>query len=283
MACHESGQHTRPPPPSPASLDNAEAPSSSPSPNACFSKLSVRSERRARPRSGRDDAPFGRRSVELLRRSVYLRRTDSKKLQNGLRAIRRKASLARWGRAFWNNWTGEGTQTPRGRAGRRATARAATVEQLFREQNEALIRFLVQRLHSREAARGVAQETYVRLLSLHDLGAVSFMRAFLYKTAANIAVDRLRRRAFMPERASGPNSASSQTRAPRAPYRGRPADRAGRAMAFRAAPEVPPGVLLHSAFYGLDFPAIAEHMGFSERSGSRLRRARAQYCRTTHG
>lgn len=68
-----------------------------------------------------------------------------------------------------------------------------TVEGLFREHNESLIRFLVARLKSHEAAMEVAQEAYVRLLSLDQLGAISFLRAFLFRTAANLAVDRLRR------------------------------------------------------------------------------------------
>src|SRR5688572_27297603 len=70
--------------------------------------------------------------------------------------------------------------------------RATLVERLFREHNEALVRFLFARLRSQQAAREVAQEAYVRLLSLDEPGAVSYLRAFLFKTAANLAVDRLR-------------------------------------------------------------------------------------------
>ena len=71
--------------------------------------------------------------------------------------------------------------------------RAAIIERLFREHNEALVRFLRGRLGSRNEALEVAQEAYVRLLSLDQPGAVSFLRAFLFKTAANIAIDRRRR------------------------------------------------------------------------------------------
>src|SRR5688572_6058110 len=72
-------------------------------------------------------------------------------------------------------------------------ARAALVERLFREHNEALIRFLMTRTHSYQEAREVAQEAYVRVLNLDQTGAVSYLRAFLFKTAANIAIDRKRR------------------------------------------------------------------------------------------
>src|SRR5688572_10406081 len=71
--------------------------------------------------------------------------------------------------------------------------RAELIEQLFREHNDTLIRFLRARLRSQQAAREVAQEAYVRLLSLDETGAVSYLRAFLFKIAENLAVDRLRR------------------------------------------------------------------------------------------
>ena len=73
------------------------------------------------------------------------------------------------------------------------TAEADAIERLFREHNESLIRFLMARLKSHQAALEVAQEAYVRLLSLDQPGAISFLRAFLFRTAANLAVDRLRR------------------------------------------------------------------------------------------
>ena len=72
-------------------------------------------------------------------------------------------------------------------------SRAMLIERLFREHNEALIRFLRGRVASRHEALEVAQEAYVRLLSLDQPGAVSYLRAFLFKTAANIAIDRRRR------------------------------------------------------------------------------------------
>jgi RNA polymerase sigma-70 factor (ECF subfamily) len=72
-------------------------------------------------------------------------------------------------------------------------SRATVVERLFREHNEALIRFLRSRVGSHNEALEVAQEAYVRLLSLDQPGAVSYLRAFLFKTAANIAIDRRRR------------------------------------------------------------------------------------------
>ena len=68
----------------------------------------------------------------------------------------------------------------------------ARIDHLFREHNDALVRFLSARLGSYQDAREVAQEAYVRLLNLDHPGATSFLKALLYKTAANLAIDRLR-------------------------------------------------------------------------------------------
>ena len=68
------------------------------------------------------------------------------------------------------------------------------VADLVREHNRALHAFLMMRLHDEHEAREVAQEAYVRLLQLDQPGAVSFLRAYLFKTAANIAIDRARQR-----------------------------------------------------------------------------------------
>jgi RNA polymerase sigma factor (sigma-70 family) len=74
-------------------------------------------------------------------------------------------------------------------------ARAQEVERLFRDHNEALVRYLTLRLHSRQEAREVAQEAYVRLLQLERTDVSSFLRAYLFRIAGNLAIDRLRRRA----------------------------------------------------------------------------------------
>ena len=56
-------------------------------------------------------------------------------------------------------------------------SRSALVDRLFREHNEALIRFLRGRVGSRNEALEIAQEAYVRLLSLDQPGAVSYLRS----------------------------------------------------------------------------------------------------------
>jgi RNA polymerase sigma factor (sigma-70 family) len=72
---------------------------------------------------------------------------------------------------------------------------ADTVSRLFREHNRALVGYLRARLRCENEAKEVAQEAYVRLLQLHQPGTPSLLRAYLFKTATNLAIDRLRRRA----------------------------------------------------------------------------------------
>lgn len=74
------------------------------------------------------------------------------------------------------------------------------VESIFRMHNDSLVRFVAAKLGSRHEACEIVQEAYVRILSLHNREAVGFLRAFLFKTAANLATDRLRlrsRRSFI--------------------------------------------------------------------------------------
>lgn len=73
-------------------------------------------------------------------------------------------------------------------------ASADAVSRLFQEHNRALVAYLAARLGSGQEAREVAQEAYVRLLQLQNPGAPSLLRAYLFKTATNLAIDRLRHR-----------------------------------------------------------------------------------------
>lgn len=145
-------------------------------------------------------------------------------------------------------------------------ARAELIDQLFREHNEALIRFLFARLRSQQDAREVAQEAYVRLLSLDEPGAVSYLRAFLFKTAANLAIDRLRR-----EELDGKAKASplfSEFTDIRTPERRVAASQTIQRLE-RLISAMPSGqrraFVLHR-FDGMDFASIAGKLGISKRT-----------------
>lgn len=70
--------------------------------------------------------------------------------------------------------------------------RSKRIEELFEAHNTALIRFLMCKLKSSQEAKEVAQEAYVRILQLDSADGVSHLQAFLFKTAANLAADRIK-------------------------------------------------------------------------------------------
>ena len=74
-----------------------------------------------------------------------------------------------------------------------SASQSEAVSRLFVEHNSTLVRVLKLRLQSEQEAREVAQEAYVRLLQLDEPGAVSFLRAYLFRIANNLATDRLRK------------------------------------------------------------------------------------------
>lgn len=145
-------------------------------------------------------------------------------------------------------------------------ARSERVEQLFREHNEALIRFLLARLRSRHAAREVAQEAYVRLLSLdRPPGAGSYMQSLLFRTAANLATDRLRREQTLARITDAPLFQEfADVRTPeRQAAAAQTVKRLERLIA--ALPQKCRQAFLLNRVEGLDFPAIARVMNLSER------------------
>jgi RNA polymerase sigma-70 factor (ECF subfamily) len=74
-----------------------------------------------------------------------------------------------------------------------APGHGALISKLFRENNRALLNFLLTHLPNEQEAREVAQEAYVKLLQLDRPEAISFLRSYLFRTAANLAIDRMRR------------------------------------------------------------------------------------------
>jgi RNA polymerase sigma-70 factor (ECF subfamily) len=143
--------------------------------------------------------------------------------------------------------------------------RPETIERLFREHNEALIRFLLPRVRSRQAALEVAQEAYVRLLSLDRPGAVSYLRSFLFKTAANLAIDWARRNDVHTRAMNTPLFREfTDNRTPeRAAVGAQEVKRLGELL-MGLPPKCREAFVLNR-FQGLDFPAIASKMNLSER------------------
>jgi RNA polymerase sigma-70 factor (ECF subfamily) len=143
-------------------------------------------------------------------------------------------------------------------------SRTAVVERLFREHNEALIRFLRGRVGSRNEALEVAQEAYVRLLSLDQPGAVSYLRAFLFKTAANIAIDRRRRHRSYDKVAGG--QLFTEFSENRTPEREVAAEQTLRHLGslIESMPAKCQASFVMSQIQGLDAATIASHLGITD-------------------
>ncbi|HWK75485.1 MAG TPA: RNA polymerase sigma factor [Povalibacter sp.] len=139
------------------------------------------------------------------------------------------------------------------------------VAELFEAHNRALTRFLTARLKCSQDAKEVAQEAYIRMLQLNAPGGVSYLRAFLFKTAANLAADRLKssvRRGRLDELEffTSPDSTSSAESSAAA---------AQELSALLQAVELLPAkcryAFLMHRFYGHELAEVAELMGLSER------------------
>jgi len=149
--------------------------------------------------------------------------------------------------------------------GARADSR---IDRLFREHNDQLIRFLRGRLSSEADAREAAQEAYVRLLQLDQPEQLSFLRAYLFKIAANVATDLLRRRATQ-RRAQGELAGEQALDAGFVAPQERALQARGELAAVqRALHELPPRcreAFLLSRHEGWASARIASHLGVSDR------------------
>lgn len=160
-----------------------------------------------------------------------------------------------------------------------ADTRQELVARLFREHNEALLRFLAMRLHSHQEAKEIAQEAYVKLLNLDRSQAISYQRAFLFKTAANLAIDRLRGRGRR-ERARETGLFDELREAPTPEHEAVVAQEVEHLQRLIA--ELPPKCRQAFLLYkieGLEFSEVAARMSLSERMVRDYVVRAIMYCR----
>jgi RNA polymerase sigma-70 factor (ECF subfamily) len=158
------------------------------------------------------------------------------------------------------------------------------VAALFREHHRALLAFLQCRLGSFADAQELAQEAYLRMLGLEHPDEVDSKRAFLFRIAANLAVDRLRMRKLRePVAGEEPLELEPTPELHRAPLPERHVAAGEQWHALREALRELPAktsraFVLH-AIDGRDFEAIAKTMKLSTRM-VRYHVARAiEHCR----
>lgn len=77
--------------------------------------------------------------------------------------------------------------------------RAAALAAFARGQHQSLVRFLTQRVGSREAARDIVQCAYLKVLSVERPGAIRELDRYVWRSALNLATDWLRRQAVQVE------------------------------------------------------------------------------------
>ncbi len=73
--------------------------------------------------------------------------------------------------------------------------RSSALAEIARSHHSALVRFLALRTGSTEDAKEIVQEAYAKLLALDRPGTISFLVGYLWRVAANLAIDRGRQRA----------------------------------------------------------------------------------------
>lgn len=73
--------------------------------------------------------------------------------------------------------------------------RSEALAEIARNHHSALVRFLALRTGSTEDAKEILQEAYAKLLALDRPGTISFLVGYLWRIAANLAIDRGRQRA----------------------------------------------------------------------------------------
>ncbi|HWZ63892.1 MAG TPA: RNA polymerase sigma factor [Steroidobacteraceae bacterium] len=72
-------------------------------------------------------------------------------------------------------------------------AKKTVVERLFAQQGSALRAFLLRRTRRHPEAADIAQEVYVRMLRIPDMGAIRNPEAYLYTVASNLAKEHAQR------------------------------------------------------------------------------------------
>jgi RNA polymerase sigma factor (sigma-70 family) len=152
----------------------------------------------------------------------------------------------------------------------------------FRTYNETLVGYLALRLSSRQEASEVAQEAYLRLMNLADPDKIMDIRSFLFRTANNIAIDRIRhqrmRLRVLERVAAGDVDAEPLTSGPEDEI----AARQGLQLLRNAIEELPPKCRMAFILYklqGHSYTDIALRMNLTESMVRKYVLRGLQYCR----
>ncbi|QAU24927.1 sigma-70 family RNA polymerase sigma factor [Dyella sp. M7H15-1] len=139
------------------------------------------------------------------------------------------------------------------------------IEKLFREHNRALVAFLQCRLNSRSDAQEVAQEAYLRVLTIDNRDDIDSLRGYLFKIAGNLAIDRLRKRKVRSDFAVAQASEEPVGESTPVHHAMAVEQVAGIRRALRELPAKVSQAFVMHVIEGRDFGVVAQTMNLSER------------------
>lgn len=161
----------------------------------------------------------------------------------------------------------------------RTAIHASALAKLFLENNRSLCAYLRLRVASQHEAEDIAQEAYARLLQHDQPRAISFLRAYLFKVAANIASDRARQRRLH-LRIDLAHSSEEQIESASPDQQVHAAEQLSLlARALRELPEKYRRAFLLFRIQERGTNQIAADLGVGERMARNYVRRSAQYCR----
>jgi len=135
----------------------------------------------------------------------------------------------------------------------------------FLEHRDALLRFLLRRLGSLPLAEEMAQETWLRAASTEGAAAIDNPRSYLFRIAANLAIDHGRRAGQQVE-VEAADAVLQAVPDPRPSPESEAHHRAEYARLVRAIDALPPRcreVFVMARFDGLRYAEIAARLGIS--------------------
>lgn len=139
------------------------------------------------------------------------------------------------------------------------------IEKLFREHNRALVAFLQCRLSSYSDAQEVAQEAYLRVLTMDNREDIDSLRSYLFKIAGNLAIDRLRKRKVRSDFAAAQPNEEPVGDATPVHHAMAVEQVAGIRRALRDLPAKASQAFVMHVIEGRDFGTVAQTMNLSER------------------
>lgn len=142
------------------------------------------------------------------------------------------------------------------------------LERLFHEHQRDLLAMLRRMVGCQETAADLAQEAYIRLADVPSSHIIVSPRAFLFRTATNLALDHFRRQKFRGQRQT------SLEEAEQVPTEARPVDAqaydkqlvATLEKALSTLPDRTRAVFAMRRVYGYSYQEIATQLGMSERA-----------------